>query len=113
MPADSPREKTYLLCTGEIVRASKIWKFPNVHIVGEIQLHMDRDLEKCVNELVVYRQSLPTDEVLLIRPPIAAFVPIARRVPCSLCERAPRWDITQSAFDALMKHYSVKTPEEG
>ena len=101
----SPREKVYLLCTGEIVYAGKIWKFPQAHIVGEIQMRMDRDLEKLVNELVIYRQSLPTTDVPLIRPPVAAYVPVARKVPCSLCERGPRWEITQSAFDALMKRY--------
>ena len=102
-------ERMFLLCTGELVRESKLGQFPTVHIVGETHRYYDRDLGRDVTEFAVYRQSQPTGKVppLLVRMMVAAYVAMVRRAPCSLCERSARREINQSAFEALMAHYAT------
>jgi hypothetical protein len=115
MPPSEPKpaSKKYFLCTGELVNAEKIHKFPSAHIVGELRLTTDRESGRTVSELAVFRQSLPTTDVPLIRPAVAAYVSHSRKVCCSLCDRGPRWVINQSAFMALMRHFGVTSLEEG
>jgi len=112
MPSDPPSRK-YYLCTGELVNEEKIHQFEKAHIVGELCLRRDRETEKTVGVLAVYRESLPTDKVPLIRPPVSNYTFHSPNVFCSRCERAPRWEINHSAFMALMAHYGLSTLEEG
>jgi len=102
-------ERMFLLCTGELVRESKLSQFPNFHVIGETHVYFDRDIGRDVTEFAIYRQSVPTvqEPTPLDRKAVAAYVPIVRRAPCSLCERSARREINQSAYDALMAHYGT------
>ncbi len=110
---DALPQRKFYLCTGELVNEDKLYKFPNAHIVGQLVLTTDHETDRTVSELAVYRQSLPTNAVPLVRPPIAAWVSHARHVCCSLCERGPCWVINQSSFMALMSHFGMETEEQG
>lgn len=111
MPDPIPSRK-FFLCSGELVDESKLHQFTQAHIVGELRLRYDRETEKTVSMLAVYRVSLPTDHVPFIRPPVSNHTFHSPNVFCSLCERAPRWEINHSAFMALMERYGVSTLEE-
>ena len=111
MPASDLPQRKFFLCTGELVNEDKLFKFPHAHIIGMLNIRHDHELDRKVSELAILRTSLPTNAVPLVRPPISAYVPSARKVPCSLCERGPEWEINQSALDALLSHYGIVREE--
>ena len=113
MPDPKPDGRTFVLCTGELVNESKIWKFPNAHIVGELRLRFSRDIERNAVYLAYYPASLPTDEVPLIYPFIGVLVPYSPKVCCTLCKRTSRFEINQSTLDALIAQYKLTSLEEG
>ena len=111
-PLNDPNERMFLLCTGELVSVSKVWQFPNAHIVGELRLRFSRDINRNISFLAYYNTSLPTTEVPLIFPFVGVYVPYSPRICCTLCERVTHWVINRLAFDALMAHYGVSMLEE-
>ena len=114
MPAnDAPPRRQFWICTGELVDESKIWKFPNAHIVGELRLRFDRGINRHAAYLAYYIESKPTDEVPLIYPFVGVLVPYSPKVCCTLCERVSKWEINQSTLDALMCHLGMTKLEEG
>ena len=105
--------RRFFLCSGELVNEDKLYKFPLAHILGELRLRMDRKTNRTVGMLAVYRESMPTVDVPMIKPRISNFTFHSPNVLCSLCDQAPRWEINHSAFMVLMAHYDVYTLEDG
>ena len=108
-----PLERMFLLCTGELVADAKVYKFQASHIVGELRLRHDHELDRKVLYLAYFNASLPTTDVPLLRQFAGVYVPYSPRICCTLCERVTHWEINRSAFDALMAHYGVSMLEEG
>ena len=105
-----PTKRYFLLCSGEEVGEDKLEKFKERHVIGEVHFYYDRNLEREVKELAIFRHAITNPwDYLSDDPhwPIAALVPEARRIKCDMCDGIAHWDITQSALERLLIRYGV------
>lgn len=110
MPASEPR---YFLCTGECVKYEDLYLYPHSHIMGELRFAVDEGQKMTVMER--YEVSVSAAKVPPINPEIdVVLIGDARQIKCRFagCGHKQRWDISESAFKKLMKHYQKEEAHE-
>lgn len=107
LPAKS-KETRFFLCTGQCVKYSELYKYPESHIIGHlVYLH---DEGQRVTGLARWDVSQPCDQVPMLAPKIdVIFIGDARGITCRFagCNRVERWEIGKAAFLVLMSRYKV------
>ena len=112
-PAPKPKETRYFLCTGQCVRYSELYKYPESHIIGHLTYVVDENTR--VTGLARWETSQRCDTV-----PSLSLVKIdciligdARAIRCRYpsCARLQRWEIGKAAYMALMSRYAKDNHE--
>jgi hypothetical protein len=101
----SPKERRFLLCTGERVLYKNLYRYPTSHIVGEFKYRQVMDLQVTVLER--WWISAKADTVPPIGPRLdCVCYGNVDRIVCRAAGECPNetyWDISENALIAMVK----------
>lgn len=107
------QERRFFLCTGQCVKYSELYKYPDSHILGELRYLTDEG--RRVTALALYLVPTCATEVPPLRPKIVLnIIGDARGIECrgkaddKQCANVQRWELGRAGFLALIDRMGLQ-----
>lgn len=94
------KDRQFVLCTGQAVKASELSKYPTSHIIGELCLIPQEGM--MVTGLAIYESSRLVNDAPIALPSIKVYAIGDAIVECRRCGNNREWEIGRGALLSLM-----------